>query len=237
MSTSPQQILSPYQNQIHRLGKASSVIAAAAMLMVPVVMTISTDISIDIGATVQAFLGIGLLFIVLTAVEFTSYAPILGAGATYISFITGNTLGLKLPAAMSSVALANVETNSEEAEVVSTMAVAVSSIVTVLIIIIGMIGLSFILPVLQSPQLKPAFDNLMPALIGALAAPYFIGDPKTASLPCAIAAIATLGLGYTVFSQLQALSIPVFILITVGWRYFLYRREQKTNSESTVTVA
>lgn len=225
-----------YDNQIHTLGRISSIIAAAAMVAVPLVATIVLDITLDIPATIQSYLGIGVLFAILVVVEFASYAPILGSGATYLCFITGNTLNMKLPAAISSVTLAGVEPNSKEADVISTLAVAVSSLVTIAVVAIGMFGLSFIMPILQSPVLKPGFDNLMPALMGALATPYFIKDFRTISVPAIIAAIGTIVLGYALFSQMQALSIPVFIIITVVWRYVLYRYDEKKKGQEEVAV-
>lgn len=228
MKDSPTLELSPYQKQMHFLGRVSSLIAVFAMLMVPILLTFLTQIPVDFGGAFRSFFGVFAMFGVFIIVEFVSYAPILGSGALYLSFITGNTLNLKMPAALSSVSLAGVEPNSEGSEVVSTIAVAISSIVTVIILFIGMVGLSFIVPILQSPVLKPAFDNLMPALMGALGTPYLLGDFRTASLPAVLAIALTLVLGFTVFSQLQALLLPGFILITIGWRYILYRKDKKT---------
>lgn len=231
------QSFSEYQNQVHRFGRISSLIAAGAMLTVPIVLTLFFwEIKLDVGPTMQSYFGLAILFTTLAFTDFVTYPPLIGAGATYLSFITGNLINIKLPAVMSSITLTGYEPDSKETEVISTLAVAVSSLVTISIVTLGMISLSFIIGPLQSPELKPAYDNLMPAVLGALAAPYLIKDLKTAMFPGAVAAIITLALGYTVFSKLQALSIPIFAIIAIGWRYVLYRFEQKGISKSEKAV-
>ena len=225
-----ERILDDYQLSIHRFGRISSAIVVIALLAVPLILTLTSNYSIDWGPTIKGFVGVFSFMFILTFVEFFSYAPLLGAGGLYLGFITGNTVNMKLPAAISSVKIAEVEEGSKEAEIVSLIAVAVSSVVTVTIITLGMILLSFLLPIMQSPTLKPAFDNLMPALMGALATPVFLKDRsslKTASVPSLIAIAITLGIGFKAFSQLTSIAMPVFLAIAVLWRYFLYKRDLK----------
>ncbi len=226
-------ILDDYQLSIHRFGRISSAIVVLALIAVPLLLTLKVGVAIDVKTTLKAFLGIFSLFGILTIVEFLSYAPIVGAGGLYLCFITGNTINMKLPASISSVKLAGVEPGSKEAEVISLIAVAVSSITTVIVVTIGMIGLSFLVPIMESPQLKPAFANLMPALLGALATPIFLKDSnsiKTASLPSLIAVILTFAIGYTTFSKLSALAMPVFLVIAVLWQYFLYKIKKRNQT-------
>ncbi len=222
--------LSPYQKQLHTFGRTTNVIAVIALVAVPLVLTMVSGVPIDIGLTLRGLVGIGSLMMVMVIVEFMSYAPILGAGATYLTFITGNTGNLKLPAAKSSIRLAEVEDGSAEAEIISTMAVAVSSLVTIVILFIGLFGLSFLIPVLQNPTLKPGFDNLMPALIGAMGIPVLIMSPKEASLPVIVAIILTLIIGYAMFMQMVSMALPVFMLLSIGWSYVLHRRDEKKNA-------
>ena len=65
----------------------------------------------------------------VAVVEVIVYTPMLGAGGTYLSFVTGNIANLKLPCAINAMEGADVKANSEEGEVVSTIAIATSSIV------------------------------------------------------------------------------------------------------------
>jgi purine-cytosine permease-like protein len=93
-----------------------------------------------------------------------------------------------------------------------------------------MILLGSLMPVLQSPALTPAFTNMIPALLGALATPFFLKDFRTASVPMALAAILTLILGYAVISQLQAFIMPVMLAVAIGWSYFLFKRKKKAEA-------
>ncbi|HAK47179.1 MAG TPA: hypothetical protein DCO79_14835 [Spirochaeta sp.] len=224
--------LSAYQKQIHTFGRVTNIIAVAALIAVPLMLSLISGIPIDLGLTVKGFIGIGSLMGVMVIVEFMSYAPILGAGATYLTFITGNTMNMKLPAAKSSVRLAGVEETSPEAEIISTMAVAVSSLVTIIILLVGLFGLNFLLPVLQNPVLKPGFDNLMPALMGAMGLPVLVKSLKEASVPVIIAIILTLIMGYAAFSRIVSMALPAFMAIAVAWSYVIYRRDLKKKEQS-----
>ena len=113
---------------------------------------------------------------VIGLIEAFSYAPLLGTGGQYLSFITGNVANLKLPASLNAQTVAKVEQGSEEQEIISTISIAVSSIVTTLIIAIGLIPLA----IFQSEiveVLKPISPYVVPAIFGgltmALLAKYF----------------------------------------------------------------
>jgi len=223
-------VLDEYQLGIHRFGRISSFIAVLAMIGVCVVMTVYAGVQLDYKTTFQALVAMLSMFGILAVVEFFSYAPIIGAGGMYLTFITGNAINMKLPASISSMKLAGFEQGSKEAEIVSLIGVAVSSLTATVVILIGMVGLSFIVPVMESPQLKPAFDCLMPALVGALATPILFKNRdalRTMSLPSLLAILISLGIGYAVYAKMVSITIPVFIIIAVVWRYFLYRVDNK----------
>ncbi len=222
-----------YDNTVHRLGRVSTIIMLLALVAVPTATAILFNVQVDVNKTVTAFLGAFSLFGVIGTIEFFSYAPVLGAGGQYLSSITGNISNMKLPAALSGIKLSKFEPGSKEAEVVSTIAIAISSLVTTAIVFLGMLFISMFLPILQSPVLAPAFSNMMPALMGALAVPYFMKDFKTASVPCLIAAILTLVLGYSTVAGLQSYLMPVFLILTVLWTRVLFafkKKEQKVES-------
>jgi len=198
-----------YQRRMHIFGKVTNIIACAALIAVPLAAGLIFDLSVDWGRTIRGFLGVFSLFGILTVIEFTTYAPIMGPGATYLTFLTGNTINMKL-----------------ETELISTIAVAVSSLVTILVLILGLFGLSFLLPLLQHPVLQPAFDNLIPAIMGALGVPLMLRDPKTAAVPAGLALVLTLVLGRPAMSSAQAILLPLFLAITLAWRYLRHKGER-----------
>jgi hypothetical protein len=156
-------------------------------------------------------------------VEIFTYVPMLGAGGTYLSFITGNISNLKLPCATDAMERAKVKATSEEGEVISTIAIAVSSIVTTLIIIVGVIALGPLTPILESPVLEPAFNMILPALFGGLAV-VFVSKNTTL-------AIAPIVLMLVLFIFVPALNqgtvgimVRVGVLFTVGVARFMYKK-------------
>ena len=113
--------------------------------------------------------GSGLLAMyVPTAIsEVITYVPMLGS-ASYITFITGNISNLKLPCALNALEMADVEQNSDAGDAVATVAVAVSSIVTTVIVALGVLLLLPLQPVLESEPVRIAGSYMLPALYGCL---------------------------------------------------------------------
>jgi len=220
--------MSDYDKKVHTVGLISTIVIIIALAVVPVFTHIVSGVDdLDIKTTMEAAISALAVFGPIAIIEFLSYAPIMGAGGLYLSFTTGNVMNMKLPAAQSGLKLANVESGTKEADVISTLSIAVSSLVTTGILFIGMILAAQLLPVLQSPTLAPAFNNLMPAIMGALTVPIIIKNPKTASVPCALIIILTLIMGYATITANQTYILPIFLIISLAWAYFLYQKKTK----------
>ena len=213
-----------YFNSSHRLGRISMLITLAAMLAVPIVSQLVTGAEVSLSQLGMALLSVGALFVPLSIVEVMSYAPYLGAGGTYLAFITGNIGGMKLPAAIAAVNNANEKLGSKKAEVIAILAVGASSIVTTTVVFLGMLFLSAMLPILQHPVLQPAFDNMRPALIGAFGVPFIIKSIKEAVPPLVIAFLAVAIMGLATFSTYSTYLMPVFMVISGVCSYFMYKK-------------
>ncbi len=219
--------LNDYDSRLHRWGKKSTIIFLISLICVPLSMNLIWGVGIDIKTTAIALMSPLAMFLVVGTVECLTIAPILGPGGTYISFNTGNTLNIKMPAAVSCLKLTGYEALSKEANIVSMVAICVSAVTTMVITFLGMIFISAILPVLQAPILQPAFDNFMPALLGALIFPMIKKDFKTAIVPCVAVAIVTLVFGYSLIEGIEPLIMPIFLAIAVAWKYHLYKKSGK----------
>ncbi len=218
-----------YHNRVHRFGRISSITIGISFLMVPLMLSVFTGIPVNFAKTIQGVIGVLSLMLVLNVVEFISYTPILGA-SLYLSHITGNTLNMKLPAAISSMKLAEVEPGTTEGQIVSMVAIATSALTTTVILVIGMLAVSQLVPLMQSPVLKPGFDNLMYALMGALAVPMLFKDVtsmKRASVPAALAMVIALVMGYQTYAMYTSMMLPLFMGIAVLWARVLYKRDEK----------
>lgn len=206
-----------YTNKTHRIGKISTLIAILLILMVPAVITLvyGKDVEIQISNTVSAIITLTAIYGVVSIVEVVSFSPFLGSAGTYLSFTTGNIMNMKLPAATNALRVNNVERGTDEGEVITTLAIGASSIVTTIVLFLGMLFLgNLLVPIITGPELAPAFDNVTPALTGALAAPYFMKNKKL-SLPTVIAGCALyLILGYSFMSANYSYFMLGFIVIS-----------------------
>ena len=157
-----------YNKRTHVIGRISSAIALVMLVGAPFLIGRILGAMPDIGAVGKAFLSVGLVWTVSSVVEFLVYTPMLGAGGGYLAFITGNLINMKIPCAVNARDIVGAKTGTPENEIVSTLSIATSSLVTIIVLALGVALLVPLQPVLQSPTLQPAFENVVPALFGAI---------------------------------------------------------------------
>lgn len=172
-----------YTNSIHRLGRIGLSIGVILLLIAPFLFSLVLNAEINWPAFFSAIWPVLIVYVPSCIVEYLIYVPLLGPGASYLTFITGNITNLKLPCAANAREIAKTEVGSKENEIISTLSVATSSLVTMLVIFIGVLLLIPLTPILENPTLSPAFDNVLPALFGALGYQYFRKSLKITVLP------------------------------------------------------
>ncbi|QWB99378.1 hypothetical protein KHQ88_04230 [Mycoplasmatota bacterium] len=172
-----------YRNKMHLYGRIFILIGIFMMFLIPVVTWLVTGIGPDLNKMILGVVSLSVLFLPGGIVEVLTYGPILGTSGTYLAFITGNLVNLKIPCVMNAREVAGTEINTEENEIVSTFAVAFSTITTIVIMGLGVLLLIPLKPILNSEILKPAFDWVVPALFGALAYKYFKDNLKLVVAP------------------------------------------------------
>ncbi len=198
-----------YIDRVHTSGRLWCLAALVVILAVPALMSWHLNTWPDLGVVGKAFGSIAILFYPTAVIEVIAYAPLLGAGGTYLSFLTGNIANLKLPCALSAMENAKVRSNSEEGEVISTISIATSAITTTIMIAVFVLIFAFnpkFTQLMKSDALAPAFKQVTYTIFGALAASYFVKHWKISIFP--IAAVSLL----LVFAG----SIQIGILIFVG---------------------
>lgn len=178
-----QKFLNEFNNGLHRLGQITSTLVVAVLILVPFIIAAINGVSIEAGGVLNGFLKVGMIYIPVAIVEFLVYTPMLGVGGSYLSFITGNVTNMKIPCVMNAKDIAGTKAGTPEDEIISTISVATSAIVTTLVIVVGVILLVPLQPILQSETLLPAFNNVVPALFGALGLKYFMKSPQIAVIP------------------------------------------------------
>ncbi|MBQ8751771.1 MAG: hypothetical protein IJZ13_01560 [Clostridia bacterium] len=182
--------------------------AAIIILMVPVAICLYYNAWPELSGVLKGLLGVAPIYWTVGAIEVITYTPMLGVGGTYLAFVTGNLTSLKAPSALTAMENAEVKPGSEEGEVVSTIAIATSSIVTTRVLSAGVCVLAVISPILDSPVLKPAFDNILPALFGGLAVVYVSKNWKLSMAPLIFMVV--------LFLLVPSLAGSVGVLVPVG---------------------
>ncbi len=211
-----------YINKVHVWGRISTLSALFMMMCIPVSICLYYNVWPDAAKVFKGLLSIVPMFWAIAVIEVITYAPMLGAGGTYLSFVTGNISNLKLPCGLNALQNANVRANTEEGEVISTIAIAASSITATLILALGVILFAPLLPKMtaESSPFAPAFQQVLPALFGALGAGYFTKHWKISILPIAA------GISVLVFAPGLAVGalIPVTVIISLLGAQIMYKK-------------
>ena len=179
----------------------------------------------NLGAAARGFLAVGLVWTVSSVVEFLVYTPMLGAGGSYLAFITGNLINMKIPCAMNARDMVGAKSGTAENEIISTLSIAASSLVTILVLALGVLLLTPLRPVLSSPALQPAFNNVVPALFGAMAYMYYRKDIRLALIPLAVMAVL-----FTLLPSLTGSTSFMIIpsgALAIGLSWLKFRKEAK----------
>ena len=172
-----------YNNRTHFYGRLACVVTLILLLAVPFVIGAYLGAMPDLGAFGRGFLAIGLVWFVSCIAEYLIYTPMLGAGGGYLAFITGNLINMKIPCAVNARDIVGAKAGTPENEIISTLSIATASLVTIVVLALGVVLLIPLQPILQAPALQPAFDNVVPALFGAMAYKYFRHNMKIAIVP------------------------------------------------------
>ena len=212
-----------YMESVHLYGRIWGIIVGAVLLCVPILLSLIFQTMPNGEILLKGVLATAPMYWAVGIVEIFTYVPMLGAGGTYLSFVTGNISNLKLPCAIDAMERANVKASSEEGEVISTIAIAVSSIVTTLIIVVGVICIVPLTPLLESPALIPAFDMILPALFGGLAVVFISKNLKLSIAPI-ILMLALFIFVPALNASTVGIMVPVGVLFTVAVARILYKK-------------
>ncbi len=214
--------MSEYMNKTDRYGKLWIWTAVIVVLMVPLAVCLYYNVWPEMSGLFKGLIGVAPIFWTVGFIEVVTYTPMLGTAGTYLSFVTGNLTTLKAPSALNAMENAGVTADTEEGEVISTIAIATSSIVTTLIIVLGVVVLSFIRPILEAEILQPAFDNVLPALFGGLAVVYVSKNWKISVVP--LTAMIVLFLCIPALAPSVGIMVPVGVVITLISARIMYKK-------------
>ena len=212
-----------YMDSVHRDGTIWNLSVMVLLLAFPLTVAAIFGAAPDWGALLMGLIATAPMYWAVGAIETLTFVPMLGAGGSYLSFVTGNISNLKLPCALNALEQNGVSASSEEGEVISTIAIAVSSIVTTLIIIVGVICIVPLTPILSAPVLEPAFAQMLPALFGGLGVAFVSKNWKIAIAPVALMLVLFIFIP-ALNSGTVGIMVPVSVLFSIGVGRILYKR-------------
>lgn len=210
-----------YQDQMHRHGRISLVLAIIFFLSFPLLATIIFSAPPYMNIFLKGLLAIVPIYWTVGVIEAFTFGPMLGTGS-YLGFVTGNLTAMKVPVSLLAMDLTETKPNTEEGDVISTIAIAISSIVTTIIIVLGMLLLNPLRPILESQTLAPAFKNILPALFGALGVVFVAKRLKIAIAP--IVLMVALFILFPSLSSAVSLLVPVSAGFAVIIARVLYKK-------------
>ena len=214
--------LDPFVEWSHKNGRRFLILFMIYMVAIPVVICAVYDCFPSLSLIIPGLITIMIIMVPTGIAEVGSYTPILGS-SSYLTFATGNLMNLKMPCVINAQKIAKVDQGTTEGDAIALIATAVSSIVTIIVMAIGMLLIVQLQPLLENDAVKTASDYIMPALFGCMALSLFgKGGGKTyvknrllsVALPAlivsvlAILGIATAGMA----SWLMLVMIPLSIL-------------------------
>ena len=212
-----------YIDSVHRDGRIWNIGVMILLMAFPVAVGLIFSVLPDWEALGAGLLATAPMYWAVGIIETITFVPMLGAGGSYLSFVTGNISNLKLPCALNALEQNEVSANSEEGEVISTIAIATSSIVTTLIILIGVICIAPLAPILESEVLEPAFAQILPALFGGLGVAFVSKNWKLAVAPVVLMLVLFIFVP-ALDAGTVGIMVPVSALVTIVIGRVLYKK-------------
>ena len=211
-----------YARSTHRIGRIASLIVLVMLVGAPFLIGKYLGAYPDLAAAGKGFFSVGLIWTISSVAEFLIYTPMLGSGGGYLAFITGNLINMKIPCAVNARDMVGAKSGTRENEIISTLSIATSSLVTILVLAVGVAALTPLRPLLQEPVLQPAFDNVVPALFGAMAYKYYRKNMKTALVPLTVMSLLFI-LVPSLVGSTSFMIIPSGAM-AIGMAYYFYKK-------------
>lgn len=222
--------LEKYNERTHLFGRIGLTIGVLLLIAAPFMMGVSLNAMPNMTAFWKGFAQIAIIYIPSCIVEFLIYTPMLGAGGSYLGFITGNLINMKIPCALNARDIVGTKAGTPENDIVSTLSIATSSLVTTVVIALGVLLITPLRPVLEAEVLQPAYNNVVPALFGAMAFQYFRKGKNLVALPLIVMTL----LFICVPGLISSVGFLMLLsgAITIGHAFLLFRRENSVQSDT-----
>ena len=221
--------LDPFTQWAHKSGRIFMIVFTVYMVVMPFIICTVYDCMPSFKMCLPGLISILVIMTPMSVAEIGSYTPILGS-SSYLTFASGNLMNLKMPCIINAQKIAKVEQSTVEGDAIALIATAVSSSVTIVILALGMLLLSFIQPILENETFETASNYLLPVLFGCMSLGLLgKGSGKTkvknkllpAIIPVILVSVLTImGIATTgIAGILMIVMIPILILISwIMWK-------------------
>ena len=224
-----------FTNWVYRFGITSSIVLFILMVAFPVTISAVYGVWPKFSEIWPACVALFLFMIPWFPGESLGCMPIMGPGALYMSYITGNVTNLRMPVTIGTMNALGLEANTDECHTMSIIACGASNITTVVVLFFGMLLAVPLSPVLNNEALQPAFNYALPALFGGLIAQTVLKRAKQTALfmiPLAVCLI------FCYFTQVNS---AYYMLITVAvsaavFLLFDYKEKKPAEAEDAEAV-
>lgn len=204
-----------YEKKVHFFGRISVTLFMLGTILLPLTLFLRFGILPEKTAFFAGVSTVLSIMILISLAEFLSYAPIIGSAGMYILQITGNTSNIKIPASVAAMEATGVDPATEEGEIVSTLSIGMSALTTEIVVLAGVLLLAPFSQVFQNPALKPAFEQIVPALFGALIVTSIIKSWKLSVIPIVFTFIVTYIISQPFGAKLAYFTIPIIIIASL----------------------
>ncbi len=213
-----------YEDKVYFMGRVSTVIFAFTTLLLPAMLWLKWGIMPSKAGLLAGLPVMASVMIPISLGEFLSYAPIIGSAGYFVMMLSGNWMNIKVPASIVALEATELDANSDEGDALSTMAIATSAIVTEVVIIIGVVLLSPFTSFFAQPAIKVGFEQIVPALFGALFISTLIKNWKATVVPIIIGFIVVKFNLVNPFFYIPAIIFVSVIITTVLFKLGIYTR-------------
>ncbi|MDY4032075.1 MAG: hypothetical protein SOY64_03275 [Pyramidobacter sp.] len=221
-----------YNDRVHLLGRVTIFICIVALIAVPVGLAAYYGVQVAWGTLFEITVSPFITYLISSIIGLLALVPIIGGGALYVANVTGNVNNVKAPAAINGMDICEVEPGTEKGDVVALIAVCVTSIISTLIMVAGMIFLAPIFkPMYESEFFSPAFGVILPALYGALLTPYFMKGIKENIVPFLMPIVLIMIMGSKLYGRYSSYIMLGMMVLSVAYVWFLHKGDAETEDE------
>lgn len=216
-----------WDRPIIRIGVCTMILASLTAFVPVLYICLSTGIWPTVSEFFQCWGLSAATWGALYFMEPITYYNVIGLSGTYVGFLTGNIGNMRVPCAAAALEATDIEPNTREGEIVSTLGITGSAITSIIFTTLAaLVGVQLI-AILPEPVIV-AFDQYtIPAIFGAMVGSYVTKHPKLVIFSIALALLFIY-----VIKVPSYIAMLACVILTVVFARVLYNRERKADAQA-----